>query len=367
MFSNIKSIEFELTTDCNARCPQCARNYFGSYKWPTVPDTKLDLRWIKDKIPYDIYDDLDYIRLCGTYGDPAAHPDVLRIVEFFKDRKVPLVINTNGGMKTTRFWSNLAHLLTNEDKVYFGIDGLADTHSLHRVNTKFDKVVKNLKAFNDAGGKSIVSFLIFEHNEHQVNDVKQLAFENGASDFAVKSTSRFLSKDYRQIDQLDVLDSTGKNISHTIRPTRHPLYKNNGYDVYEKLELEAKHIRCFSKRTNSISIGADGYMMPCPWLNDRLYGFEAEKSPDRKKMFDMMGEIGGQKKAILNHTSFEEIVWGEVGWFNKVFTSQQSTTDALYRCKSQCHVDNILLDEANKYLKQSWAGEPGWGVKKDAV
>ena len=30
-------------------------------------------------------------------------------------------------------------------------------------------------------------------------------------------------------------------------------------------------------------------------------------------------------------------------------------------------VDNILLDEANKYLKQSWAGEPGWGVKKDAV
>ena len=330
MLDNIKSIEFELTTDCNARCPQCARNYFGGYKWPTVPDTKLDLRWIKDKIPNWVYDRLDYIRLCGTYGDPVAHPDLLRIVEFFKERKVPLVINTNGGLKTSRFWTNLAHLLTDEDKVYFGIDGLEDTHDKHRINVSFNRVTNNLKAFNQAGGKSIVSFLIFEHNEHQVNDVKKLAFDLGASDFAVKSTSRFLSKDYRQIDELEVYDITGKNITHTIRPTKVPKYKNNGYHVYENLDLDAKHIRCFSKRTNSISIGADGYLMPCPWLNDRLYGYEAEKSPDRKKMFDMMGEIGGQRKANLNHTPFEEIVWGEEGWFSKVFASQQDTGEALY-------------------------------------
>ena len=177
MLDNIKSIEFELTTDCNARCPQCARNYFGGYKWPTVPDTKLDLRWIKDKIPNWVYDRLDYIRLCGTYGDPVAHPDLLRIVEFFKERKVPLVINTNGGLKTSRFWTNLAHLLTDEDKVYFGIDGLEDTHDKHRINVSFNRVTNNSKHLT----KQEVShcYSIFEHNEHSRMMLRNL-FDLGA-------------------------------------------------------------------------------------------------------------------------------------------------------------------------------------------
>lgn len=361
---SIRSIEFELTTDCNARCPQCARNYFGGYKWPTVPDKRLELKWIKDKIPSYVYDNLDYIRLCGTYGDPLAHPDILRIITFFKEQNVPLVINTNGALRNANFYTKLASILDQTDKVYFGIDGLEDTHALHRIGTDFNRVKRNLIAFNKAGGVSIVSFLIFEHNEHQVNDVKKLAFDCGANDFAVKSTSRFISKDYRHINELDVFDITGKNITHTIRPTQVPQYKNNGYHVYENLDMDAKHIRCFSQRTTSISIGADGYLMPCPWLNDRLYGFEAEKSPDRKKMFDMMGEIGGQEKANLNYTSFDDIVWSNNGWFNKIKESWNSTADALHRCKSQCHKDNILLNEANKYLSKSWTGPNGWGVEK---
>ena len=360
----IKSIELEVTTSCNARCPQCARNFFGGYKWPTVPDVKLSLKWIKEKIPAHVIAGCDYIRLCGTYGEPIAHPDFLRIVSYLKSLDVPLVINTNGGLKTPHFWTQLARILTDKDKVYFGIDGMADTHALHRINVSFEKVVSNLKTFCDAGGNAIVSFLIFEHNEHQVNDVKKLAFECGASDFAVKSTSRFISKDYRHINELDVVDLTGKHITHTIRPTQVPQYKNNGYHVYENLDMDAKHIRCFSQRTTSISIGADGYLMPCPWLNDRLYGFEAEKSPDRKKMFDMMGEIGGQEKANLNYTSFEEIVWSPDGWFNKIKESWNSTADALHRCKSQCHKDNILLKEANKHLSNSWTGPNGWGAEK---
>lgn len=363
MLSTIKSIEFELTTDCNARCPQCARNYFGGYKWPTVPDVKLDLKWIKDKIPTEVLPHLDYIRLCGTYGDPLAHPDLLNIVQYFKQFNVPLVINTNGGLKTANYFTKLAKLLTSKDKVYFGLDGLADTHALHRINTKFEKVITNLKAFSQAGGTSIVSFLIFEHNEHQVNDVKKLAYECGASDFAVKSTSRFLSKDYRQVDELEVYDITGKTITHTIRPTQSPKYKNNGYSVYENLEMDAKHISCFSKRTQSISVGADGYLMPCPWLNDRLYGYEAEKSADRKKMFDMMGQVGGWKKANLNHTSFNEIIFNKEGWFHKIQDSWNNTETALYRCKSQCHKNNILLAEANKNLSKSWSGEKGWQKK----
>ena len=51
-------------------------------------------------------------------------------------------------------------------KVTFGIDGLQDTNHLYRISTNFDKIIKNAKAFIDAGGFAKWHMLVFEHNEH---------------------------------------------------------------------------------------------------------------------------------------------------------------------------------------------------------
>ena len=61
-------------------------------------------------------------------------------------------------MRTTEFWHNLAEVSRKfySHVVMFAVDGLADTHSIYRVRTKFDKIIENIKAFTNNAGRARV-------------------------------------------------------------------------------------------------------------------------------------------------------------------------------------------------------------------
>ena len=67
---------------------------------------------------------------------------------------------------------NLASIMRKPDKVIFAIDGLEDTNHLYRVNTNFNKIMENAKAFINAGGIARWDFIAFAHNEHQIEEAK---------------------------------------------------------------------------------------------------------------------------------------------------------------------------------------------------
>jgi sulfatase maturation enzyme AslB (radical SAM superfamily) len=69
--------------------------------------------------------------------------------------------------------------------VRFALDGLKDTHSLYRMGSDYDTVVKNMKTFIDAGGRATWKFIVFKHNEHQVDEASKLARELGCVTFTV--------------------------------------------------------------------------------------------------------------------------------------------------------------------------------------
>jgi len=60
--SDIKNIELEITTKCNARCPQCVRNYYGSTTWDTLPITDMSLDDFKKNMPMDIWKTLKHVK-----------------------------------------------------------------------------------------------------------------------------------------------------------------------------------------------------------------------------------------------------------------------------------------------------------------
>lgn len=351
----INTIELELSSKCNARCPQCPRNYYGGSKWPSLPDNELSLSWIKEKIPSEVLQNVDEVKLCGTYGEPVFNTDILEIIQYLKTFDITIVLNTNGGVRNANFWQRLGRILNNKDKVYFAIDGLHDTHHLHRINVNLNTVVKNIQNYIAAGGNAAVTMCIFEHNQHQVSEVENLCTTLGVKDFSVKSTSRFITKDYKKTDYLDVLDITGE-YSHTIRPTTLEQYVNEGYDNFKTFTYKKGCIDCTSKRNGWVSVGADGYVMPCGFLLDRFYGYEAEKSFDRQKLFDLMNLSGGSEKANLNHTNFTDIVFSETGWFSILESSWQDGDRALQRCYTLCNKDNNIMLETNKFLKDTWSG-----------
>ena len=179
--------------------------------------------------------------MCGDYGDPAAGKYTLDIYNFFRDTNndVVLGMNTNGGLRNTDWWTSLGKLLCKQqDYVIFSIDGLEDTNHIYRVNVNFNHVVKNAEAFISAGGNAHWDMLIFEHNQHQVEEARTLAKSLGFKWFRTKVSKRF---DRHPVEFL--------------KPPKN--YSSN--QIYGNIE-------CQALKEKSLYISASGKLHPCCWL-----------------------------------------------------------------------------------------------------
>ena len=172
---NLNVINVELTDYCNAACPMCSRfKWDGSLYKEKVNSNHTSLSLIKDKISIKVIKQLKKFYSIGTFGDPLMNPECFQIYEWIKlhNESCKLEMHSNGGGRSTDFWSALGSLGV---EVVFGLDGIEDTNHLYRRNVKWDKVMENVKAFISAGGKASWKFLIFKHNEHQIEEAKELS------------------------------------------------------------------------------------------------------------------------------------------------------------------------------------------------
>ena len=62
----------------------------------------------------------------------------------------------------------------------FSIDGLEDTNHLYRQDVEWDKIMERAKKFIGAGGRAEWKFIIFRHNQHQVEEARSLSKELGS-------------------------------------------------------------------------------------------------------------------------------------------------------------------------------------------
>jgi MoaA/NifB/PqqE/SkfB family radical SAM enzyme len=349
MYANgIEKVEIELTTRCNASCPQCSRNYFGGKVWPTLPIVDLKLSVLKEKLSKSFLSTLKQIDLIGTYGDPCIHKDLIAIVTWIHESTdAKIVISTNGSLRSTDWWHKLGSTLRSQDRVLFGIDGLEDTNHLYRKGTNFKKIIANMTAFNNAGGKSIWSYVVFQHNEHQIDKAKKLSEELHCYGFAVKPTNRFVNKQHNLIENFPVVNKNGKTI-YWLQPPTNTAYINPGYKKYKGLNegpgdynnyLKNTQIDCFGVKIKYVVISAEGYVFPCGWLQDRLYGYEAESHPDRQRLLDLIEKSGGFDSINIRYKSVTEILAGD---FFKSIKDSWTNEYRLDRCANQCGAHNLF-------------------------
>ena len=191
-FNNIKVLHLEMSNFCNAKCPMCPRERPMNSK---IINTKmLTLEKVKALFNEDFIKRLEIMYMCGNLGDPAAAQDTIEIFKYFREINphISLSMHSNGGLRSTRWWGELGKTLSGKnDYCVFGIDGLADTNHIYRVNTQFEKIMENSKHFIDAGGNARWHFLVFEHNEHQVEEARLLSKQLGFSHFQEIVSCRF--------------------------------------------------------------------------------------------------------------------------------------------------------------------------------
>jgi MoaA/NifB/PqqE/SkfB family radical SAM enzyme len=255
--TDIKDIHLELTSKCQARCPMCPRRINGGKINPLITLDEITLDMFKEWFPVRFIKQLNSLFMCGNLGEPIVAQDCLEIYQYLKETnpKMHLSMHTNGSARTPKWWAQLAILNV---RVVFGIDGLADTHSIYRIDTDYNKIIENATAFIQAGGQAEWHMLVFKHNEHQVEECRSIANELGFKKFQVKHTSRF------QNGKWDVLNEKGK-FEYSLYPTTKS--EEITVKVHKAIDTAPMTISCKAQKGNSIYVSATGRVSPCCWLN----------------------------------------------------------------------------------------------------
>lgn len=195
---DVKWVHLELSSKCNAWCPACVRNKNGFGLADNLVEQDLDLTILEGTLKN--LPNLHAIQFCGNLGDPIAAKNINEAINISMRYVEKIQIHTNGGLRSTSWWHDLADQLKNiNHDVWFGIDGLAGVHEIYRQGTTYSKVIKNAQAFINNSGCATWQFIPYSHNEHQIKDCLKESRKLGFKKFKLVKSLRNqpLARDYK--------------------------------------------------------------------------------------------------------------------------------------------------------------------------
>jgi len=257
-------LHIELSTFCNAACPMCPRFYEGTdVVRPDLNLTQITLDKFKNYFPVDSIKQFTRILYCGTMGDPLMAKDCFDIFEYvYKlNPNCNQVVHTNGGIRNTEFWTNMGKLFAHDKmKLVFSIDGLEDTNHLYRRNVDWNTLMTNVKTFISAGGNATWEFLVFRHNEHQIEQAKELSYNMGFDLFLPKRAFGFNDTKNNNLMPRMVFDKNGIKQYKILPPTQEQYhisgsgleFKDRDYNIDVTELNEAKTLKFFPRLKNKV-------------------------------------------------------------------------------------------------------------------
>lgn len=302
-FQNLRNLKVEITSYCNAACPGCTRNITGGATVDNLELSHMDLALWSRLCQEDTADiKIREMLFDGSVGDFCMHPLALDFLEVFMHNhpESEVLINTNGGARNAKFWSTLGEMLSKiNHRVNFAIDGLEDTHHIHRRRTTYEMVTRNMQAFISAGGRANWVYTAFDHNLHQIPEAEVRAHQLGCSYFEVRQSC---------IPGEDMYTKTAEE-EYTIGTDLID-------DVTERLDklIEEKYLismpeenadsPCTAYREKQIQIDWLGNVWPCSYI----YSTEVKQPRESLSPFYMNEGLHPGNNINLNNHSLTEIL-----------------------------------------------------------
>ena len=167
----------------------------------------------------------------------------------------------------------------------------------------------NAEAFISAGGKAIWQFIVFKHNEHEMDEAEKLSKQMGFKKIHFMYSERFdVDSKFKVYENNKYLYDLEKSTNQVT--LREKLQSDNGEKYWKKLNENKGKISCVWSEAKEIYIHSDGTVYPCCMIGNIQAGRNIEKLLYNKIVKD-------PTQVNLKNKSFSNILESEV--FQKIF------------------------------------------------
>jgi MoaA/NifB/PqqE/SkfB family radical SAM enzyme len=171
---------------CNLQCPACPTGLRLGLR-PTVA---IDEELFKATI--DEIGDYIFQLYMYNWGEPLLHQRTPEMIAYAKKKDISILLSTNLSIKLTDDYIDRL-VLSGLDRMLISIDGVTqETYSKYRRNGNLALVRENVmriqrakQRLGRATPKMIWQFLVFRHNEHEIEQARTIYKEWGADEFTV--------------------------------------------------------------------------------------------------------------------------------------------------------------------------------------
>lgn len=296
------SVSFEPTTSCNLRCPECP----SGLRAFTRPTGMLQQDFFGDTVD-QLSKDLLYL-IFYFQGEPYLNPSFLEMVRYASKKGIYTATSTNAHYLND---SNAKRTVESGlDRLIISIDGTTqDVYQQYRIGGRLEKVlegarniVKWKKELKSKTPFVFFQFLVVKPNEHQVEEVKQLAREIGVDEVRFKTAQVY-----------DYINDPNQLIPSVEKFSR---YRKNGNGEYQIKNSLSNH--CW-RLWHTTVITWDGLVVPCCFDKDAVHNLGDLKGKPFKEIWHNEKYIHFRRQILQSRKNIDicancsegTTVWGE--------------------------------------------------------
>ena len=281
------SLSIEPTTSCNLGCPECPSG-LKQFSRPTGNLKSEQLyNWLNP-----IVDQLWYVNFYFQ-GEPFIHKEILNQIAFVSKQGVFTSTSTNAHFITKEIAEKI--IASGLDQLIISIDGTTqETYEKYRIHGKLDKVLEGTANIIEAKRNLqsstphvVFQFLVVAHNEHQIEDAKQLAKEYDVNEIRFKT-----AQVYNYENGNDLIPKNDKY-------SRYKQLKSGKWVVKNKLENH-----CWRMWSGSV-ITWDGKVVPCCFDKDAKHQLGDLTVSSFRSIWKSTSYMQFRKKVMSNRSQID--------------------------------------------------------------
>ena len=253
IWGQFESISIEPTNLCNLQCIECPTGTNSL----TRKKGEIELSTVKNIID----NNNKYLSYLILYfqGEPFLNKNIFEMISYANKNNIFTYTSTNGHYLTSE---NCDKIINSKlDKIIVSVDGTSqETYERYRKNGNLNTVINGIKTLTET--KKLhnsptpyieLQFLVFKHNQHQIEEIKQLGKQLGVNRTSIKTAQFYNKENYNLLTDID----------------KYSRYKKHNENLIIKKKIKN---RCW-RMWHSAVITISGNIIPCCFDKDAKYPY----------------------------------------------------------------------------------------------